>query len=276
MRQSQLGGLIIGFKSAGEIASGIAHRLYRSNFQNILMVESPTPLAVRRKVSFCEAVHDGCADVEGIRAVLCRTGEDVRAAWADGNIAVAVDPSWDLLSAMSPDVVIDAIIAKRNLGTRRDDAPLTIGLGPGFRAGEDVDIVIETNRGHNIGRLIRTGEAAPNTGIPGTIAGVDKDRVFRAPAPGTFISESSLGDIVTKGEVLGHIRVNGNGSRADVVAGTSGVIRGLIRDGFDVREGLKLGDIDPRGDISYLHTISDKARALGGSVLEAVLSRFNG
>jgi xanthine dehydrogenase accessory factor len=260
---------VIIIKGAGEQATGIACRLYRANFRRILMLETPSPLAVRRQVSFCEAVHKSCMKVEGIEAV--RIGNDLErhAVWAGGKIAVLVDPYGESLSRCKPDLFIDATLAKRNLGTSINDAPLVIALGPGFTAGTDCHIVIETNRGHDLGRLIATGMAETNTGIPGDIAGYTAERVLRATADGIFTTERQIGDLVRKGEVIGVI------DSTEVVSQLDGILRGLIRPGSAVRKGLKIGDVDPRGEASYCDTISEKARSLGGAVLEAILASYN-
>lgn len=257
--------MIIGIKGAGEIASAVAWRLYMANIQKIFMMECSRPLAVRRNVSFCEAVHNATHEVENIKAVLCRNVNEIEQCWQKKKIAVAVDPTWQLLTQLPVNVVVDAVLAKQNLGTTMDDAQLVIGLGPGFTAGQDVHMVVETNRGHDLGRIYISGSAAPNTGIPGNIGGYTEQRVLRAPAEGQFISNKAIGDRVEKGEVLGRV---GN---ADVAAHISGILRGLIRPNSNVRNGLKIGDIDPRGEQTYCNTISDKARAISGSVLEAIL-----
>ena len=256
--------LILCIKGAGEMASGIAWCLHRAGFTRIFMVEIRNPLAVRRRVSFCEAVRLGEQNVEGITAVRAVTEEEVFQAFGRGQIPVIPDPDWEFIPRLGPDVVIDALIAKRNLGTRRDEAPLVLGLGPGFTAGEDVDQVIETHRGHDLGRIIEQGKALPNTGIPGNIGGFTSERVLRAPCNGTFESLLDIGDAVEAGRPVG--RVNGS----TIIARISGVLRGQIQPGTPVKAGLKLGDIDPRGDAEFCATISDKARTLGGAVIQAV------
>ena len=252
------------------MATGVACRLHRSGFRRILMLETVFPLAVRREVSFCEAIHDGRKLVEGIEAVRIDDGTGLTNAWESEMIGLLVDPKGDTVRRVQPDILIDATIAKRNLGLAITDAPLVIALGPGFTAGKDCHIVVETNRGHNLGRLISTGAAEPNTGIPGNIGGFTKERVLRSPSNGLFTSEIKIGDQVAKGEVIGQV-----GTEA-VTASIDGILRGLIRPGSHVTAGLKIGDIDPRGDPAYCYTISEKARALGGAVLEAILSTFNG
>jgi xanthine dehydrogenase accessory factor len=261
--------LIIIIKGAGEQASGVACRLYRANFKRILMLETANPLAVRRQVSFCEAVHEGSMSVEGIKAVRVTDDVELNAAWSRGSIAVRVDPKAESLKNSGQSVFIDATLAKRNLGTSINDAPLVIALGPGFTAGSDCHLVIETNRGHDLGRIITTGMAEANTGIPGTIAGYTKERVLRAPADGLFTTRKQIGDPVKKGDIIGMV---GN---TEVTAQLDGILRGLIRPGSAVTNRLKIGDIDPRCEADYCFTISEKARALGGAVLEAILAVYN-
>ncbi|UCD59201.1 MAG: EF2563 family selenium-dependent molybdenum hydroxylase system protein [Candidatus Hydrogenedentota bacterium] len=269
MSQKRLSGLVVGLKGAGEMASGIAWRLHQANIRKIFMMEIPQPLAVRRGVSFCEALSEGQKTVEGVVAAKAEGIEGIRHAWKRRQIPVIADPEWFTIGELGPDVVVDAILAKRNLGTSIKEAPLVIGLGPGFTAGVDAHMVVETNRGHNLGRIILSGAAEPNTGVPGSIEGYASERVLRAPSGGSFRSRLSIGDLVERGEVVGD--VDGD----EVQAGVDGVIRGLIASGVQVTKGFKLGDIDPRGDPGYCHTISDKARAVGGAVLEAVLRMYN-
>lgn len=259
--------LTIAIKGAGEMASAVAWRLYQAGLRRIFMLEVPAPRAVRRRVAFCEAVHEGQQTVEGVTAVLT-DARAVAAAWQAGHIAVLVDPRWRSLAPLAPDVLVDAILAKRNLGTHLQDAPLVIGLGPGFTAGLDTHAVIETQRGHDLGRILTSGGAAPNTGRPGRIGGYDEERVLRAPADGTFEARLPIGQMVRCDETVGEV------DGRPVPARIDGVLRGLLRSGTAVEKGLKLGDIDPRGQIAYCNTISDKARAISGSVLEAVLRLY--
>lgn len=261
--------LVIAIKGAGEMATGIACRLFQANFRHIFMMETEHPLAVRRLVSFCEAVHEQYISVEGIQAIKVNSPEGIHSAWDKTLVPVLVDPEWKAVNAIQPHVVIDAIIAKKNLGTRRSEARLVIGLGPGFEAGKDVHRVIETNRGHNLGRVLLTGCPAPNTGIPGNIGGYTKERVLRAPCPGVFISSIPIGTLVKKNDIVGHV------DDQPVTTRIEGVLRGLIRDHSRVSTQLKIGDVDPRGEKAYCTTVSEKARAIGGSVLEAILSVYN-
>ena len=265
----KLNELVVAIKGAGEMASAVAWRIYMSNIRQILMLEAQSPMAVRRKVSFCEAVHDGRQLVEDVEACRADKAKEIHKAWAHGKIAVAVDPEWKLLKRFQPNVVIDAILAKKNLGTVISEAPLVIGLGPGFVAGQDVHLVIETNRGHNLGKILASGEAEPNTGIPGSIGGYTEERVLRAPCSGEFKAKYVIGDMVKKGDVVATVATDNVSAKID------GVLRGMIRSSSQVRQGLKLGDIDPRGDAGYCRTISDKARAISGSVLEAILRVYN-
>ncbi|MBU1740267.1 MAG: EF2563 family selenium-dependent molybdenum hydroxylase system protein [Proteobacteria bacterium] len=250
------------------MASAVAWRLVRSHFQ-VVMTEVPSPLAVRRRVSFCEAVHDGASRVEGLTGRLVDRPERAREVISAGEVPVLVDPELDCLGALRPDVLVEATLAKRNTGLTPDLAPLTIALGPGYDAGRDADLVIETNRGHHLGRIIDQGPAAPNTGVPGDIGGQSGKRVLRAPADGEFLTDLQLGALVRVGQEVATV-----GGRP-VTSLLDGLLRGLIRPGTRVHEGLKVGDVDPRGDVSHLDTISDKARAVAGSVLEAVLRVYN-
>ncbi len=265
----KLSELIIVIKGAGEMASGVAWRLYMANFKKILMLETANPLAVRRKVSFCEALRDRSQTVEGVNGIATGAIGEIHSVWEQGAIAVATDPQWLLLQQVRPKVVVDAILAKKNTGTGVTEAELVIGLGPGFTAGRDVHMVIETNRGHDLGRILTTGSAQANTGVPGAIAGYSAERVLRAPASGFFQTTRSIGDLVKAGEVIGTV------AGQKVTSRIGGVLRGLIRSETEVARGLKLGDVDPRGQKRFCYTISEKARAIGGAVLEAVLREFN-
>jgi xanthine dehydrogenase accessory factor len=264
------GRLIVLIRGAGEMATGVAHRLWRSHFR-VCLLEIEQPLAVRREVSFCEAVYAGEKEVEGVRAVLVSLPREIPPAWGVGKVPVLIDPDGkETRQYLKPDVVIDAILAKRNQGTRLTHAPLVIGLGPGFSAGKDVHAVIETNRGHNLGKVIWDGSAEPDTGVPGEIGGYSVERVLRTLKSGTFRPQKSIGDPVGKGEVVAVV------DDYPVVAAIDGMVRGLLREGIEVQTGTKVGDIDPRGKKELCSLISEKARAIGGGVLEAILNRFNG
>jgi len=256
-------------RGAGEMASAVACRLYMANLRRICMLDLDQPLCVRRRVSFCTALESGAAVVEGVRAVAARDWGEIEAAWETQSIAVVSTTDWAQIDSPVPDVLIDAILAKCNLGTRKDEAPLVIGLGPGFTASKDCHLVIETNRGHDLGRIIASGSAEPNTGMPGDISGHTDERVLRAPAAGVFESKRAIGDSVRRNDVIGHV------AGQPVTARLDGMLRGLIRPGTAVTAGLKLGDIDPRGKLEYCHTISDKARAIAGAVLEGVMRSCN-
>jgi len=261
--------LVVLIRGAGEMATGVAHRLYQSRLK-VCLLEIAKPLAVRRTVCFSEAIYDGEKEVEGVRAKLVATPDEISSVWTEEMIPVLVDPdARQTRDSLKPDVVVDAILAKINLGTRSDDASLVIGLGPGFAAGKDVHAVIETNRGHHLGRVILKGEAEPDTGIPGEIGGYSAERVLRTMKKGVFRSTQSIGDQVSKGTVVAVV------DDFPVMAQISGMIRGLLRDGVEVKRGTKVGDVDPRGKKEYCFTISEKARAIGGGVLEAILHQFN-
>lgn len=263
-----LANLRICIRGAGELASAVAHRLYRCNFK-VLLTEIANPQAVRRQVAFCEAVHSGSKEVEGVIAKLVSDSIEIEAAWRDGTIPLIVDPETKIKSIIRPDVIIDAIIAKRNTGIKITDAPLVIGLGIGFSAGKDVHIVIETNRGHNLGRIIFNGEAEPDTGVPGVIGGFSRERVFRAPKQGRLITSKNIGEYVKSGDIVAMV------DDYPVKVEIDGIIRGILADGTIVYKGMKTGDVDPRGKMEYCSTISDKGRTIAGGVLEAILSFFN-
>lgn len=249
------------------MATGIAHRLYRSNIPRILMTEIREPLTVRRTVAFSEAVSTGVAEVEGVQARLVTDLGELPAVWEEKKVAVIVDPGWQSVRVLKPHVVVDAILAKRNLGTTRDEAPLVIGVGPGFEAPEGVHVVIESNRGHDLGRVIYRGTAEEYTGIPGPMMGITTDRVLRAPRAGMVKHVRQIGDVVAKGDVVLYV------NEEAVVAAIDGMVRGLMRE-MRAEKGEKVGDIDPRGVRAYCFTITDKARAIGGGVLEAILHHY--
>ncbi|MEN6617192.1 MAG: selenium-dependent molybdenum cofactor biosynthesis protein YqeB [Syntrophorhabdus sp.] len=261
--------LSILIKGAGEMASGIAHRLHRAGIPRIVMLEIERPLCVRRFVSFCEAVQDGSATVEGITARRVAAIADIAATWEAGEIPVMIDPEWTSIKALSPDAIVDAVMAKRNLGTQKSEAGFVIGVGPGFTAPRDVHAVIESNRGHDLGRVIYDGCAEPYTGVPGEIKGLAKERVLRAPEDGQVRHVARLGDEVKKDELILYVNT------AEVRSPFDGILRGLIRE-INVNKNEKIGDVDPRARKEFCYTISEKARAIGGGVLEAILHEFNG
>ncbi len=256
---------------AGEMASGIAHRLFSSRFTRILMSEMRSPLTVRRLVAFSEAVHAGAMEVEGVRAELADSPGAVQAIWDRQAIAVLVDEEGAFLKTVEPDVLIDATMIKRPKGSVRERVPkagLVIGVGPGFKAPDDVDAIIESNRGHHLGRVIYAGEAEAFTRIPGDIMGKTEERVLRAPHPGMVSQVKAIGDMVKKDDVVLYV------DRTPVRAAIDGVVRGLIRP-IVVEHNEKVGDVDPSRDVSHCATISDKARSIAGGVLETIMHRFN-
>lgn len=276
--------ILIICRGGGDLATGIVHRLFRAGFP-VLVLETDSPAAIRRQVSFSEAVYDGTATVEGVTAerIASANRASVNHVLEKGRVPLLVDPEGSSIPLLKPDIVVDAIIAKKNLGTAKEMAPLVIGVGPGFTAGEDVDLVVESMRGHNLARIFTTGSALPNTGIPGNIGGFTKERVLHAEAAGYMKNIRQIGDIVEKGEEIARIyeKVTEDGtfsgSYVSVEASISGIIRGLIREGYHFQKGFKIADIDPReSELANCFTISDKARSIGGSVLEAVCGYVNG
>ena len=296
--------LLIICRGAGDLATGIIHRLHRAGHR-VIALETDYPAAIRRQVSFCEAVYDGSAAVEGVTARLVPALADaetdtetysgindtpaahivsekwdssaIEAVLEAGEVPLLIDPKGESIALLKPDVVVDAIIAKKNLGTTINMAPLVIGVGPGFTAGKDVHLVIESMRGHNLARIITDGMAQPNTGVPGNIAGFTSERVIHAPAAGYIHDVRKIGDIVQKGDEIARIYPdkesydNALSEYVPVNATITGIIRGLIREGYYFREGFKIADIDPReSELTNCFTISDKARSIAGSVLEAV------
>ena len=271
---------LIVVRGAGDLATGTIHRLKKAGFR-LLVLEAEHPAAIRRQVALSEAVYAGSARVEDVEAVRMDVDlaekknrkelleQEMEQIWKKDGVPVLVDPAGLSIAALRPAVVVDAILAKKNLGTTKEMAPLVIALGPGFTAGEDVDVVIETKRGHNLGRVIRSGSAVPNTGIPGIIGGYGKERVMHAQAEGILRNVASIGDIVEARAVIAEIETE-NGT-VPVEASLSGLLRGLIRDGYPVTKGFKIADIDPRKEeLQNGFTISDKARCIAGSVLEVI------
>lgn len=258
---------VIVVRGGGDIASGVIHRLYRCGYQ-VLILESRKPSAIRRMVSFCEAVYDGEAFVEGVLSHRAETLSECEKIWKAGEIPLLIDEEAVCVDQICPAAVVDAILAKRNLGTRMDMAAVTIGLGPGFEAGYDVHFVVETMRGHDLGRIIEEGYALPNTGIPGMVGGVSKERVIHSPASGVFCGKVKIADFVEQGQVIAAV------GEVPVKASITGVLRGMIRDGYEVFQGMKIADIDPRKEQKQnCYSISDKARCIAGSVVEILLSQ---
>lgn len=255
--------MLVLIRGAGDLASGIALRLYRSGLQ-VVMTDLPQPTAIRRTVSFSQAIVCGETTVEDVTARLA-TVDTVPAILKAGEIPVLADPACRCRRILKPDVLVDAILAKRNLGTTIHDAPAVIGVGPGFTAGEDCHAVVETMRGHYLGRVIRQGGAIPNTNIPGLIGGYAGERVLRAPADGIFRQRLDIGARVQAGDVAGYV------GEEPMVCTIDGILRGILPDGTPVRKGMKSGDVDPRCEPDHCRCASDKALAVGGGVLEAIL-----
>ena len=258
-------------RGGGDLASGTIYKLKKSGFP-ILVLEVANPSAIRRNVAFSEAVYQGTQTVEDMTCYLAESLDQARQFLSEGKLAVLVDPTGESIPRLKPLAVVDAILAKKNLGTNRKMAPITVALGPGFTAGEDVDAVIETKRGHDLGRVLWKGNAVPNTGIPGIIGGYGKERVIHCPAEGILRNVKKITDTVSKGEVIALVETRTG--TVPVEATLDGILRGLIRDGYPVRIGFKMADIDPRAEeMGNCFTISDKARCIAGGVLEAVLQR---
>lgn len=252
-------------RGGGDIASGIIQKFHRSGFK-VLVLEVEKPSFIRRTVCYGEAVYEKEIFLEESKAILASGIDEINKIIEGGDIAIAIDPYGDLIKKLKPLAVIDAILAKKNLGTTISMAPITIGLGPGFNAGKDVDIVIETMRGHNLGRLIFSEYAKDNTGTPGIIKGYGRERVIYSDVPGIIKNKKKIGDIVEKDEIIAFI------GDIPVRSPLTGILRGLIREGYNVTKGFKIGDVDPRKDEQQnCYTISDKSRNIGGSALEAVL-----
>ena len=260
--------MLVLIRGAGDIATGIALRLYRSGIR-VVMTDLPRPTAIRRTVCFSQAIVLGETTVEGVRAVRADAASQALERLAEGAVPVLPDPALTCLTSLRPDALVDAILAKKNLGTHITDAPVVVGVGPGFTAGTDCHAVVETMRGHTLGRVIYDGAALPNTNIPGLIGGYAGERVLRAPADGVFHQILNIGDEVKAGDIAGE--VDGQPMRCTI----GGVLRGLLADGTPVHKGMKSGDVDPRCRPEYCATASDKALAVGGGVLEAIL-HFSG
>jgi xanthine dehydrogenase accessory factor len=255
---------VVAVKGCGDLGTGVVYRLQRAGLR-VIATELACPVVIRRKVALATAVYEGVVDIEGVIGRRIEEDREIGLCWQDGEIPVLVDPEAAVVSRLHPVVIVDAIMAKRNLGTTITDAPIVIALGPGFEAGRDVHAVIETQRGHFLGRVIYKGAAAPSSGVPGSTKGVTEKRVLRAPTAGRFQGVCQIGERVRAGQVVA--QVNDELVRAEI----DGVVRGLLADGLQVRAGLKVGDVDPRGVVEYCFHISDKALAVGGGVLEAVL-----
>lgn len=254
-------------RGAGDLASGIALRLFHAKME-VIMTDLPRPTAIRRTVCFSQAILFGTMAVEDVTAAFAETPEAAVSILKEKKIPVLADPEAACIAVLRPDAVVDAILAKRNLGTKITDAPCVIGVGPGFTAGIDCHACVETMRGHTLGRVITVGSPIPNTNIPGLIGGFAGERVLRAPADGIFRQRLEIGDMVEQNEIAGYVGTEP--MRCQI----SGVLRGLLADGTPVHRGMKAGDVDPRGEVSYCQLVSDKALAIGGGVLEAIL-RFS-
>ena len=260
--------ILVIIRGGGDLATGVAVRLFWAGFP-VMILEIERPTVIRLPVSFARAIYEGKVIVEGVEAVVIPSWEKAEDIIKKGKIPVLIDSKGNCIEKLSPTVIVDAILAKRNLGTRIDQAPLVIALGPGFTAGEDVDVVIETKRGHNLGKVYYQGQALPDTGVPGEVGGESKRRLLRAPAEGKIVPLHQIGDLVKAGEIIAEVE------RVPLKAEISGVLRGLIYSQSWVVRVMKVGDIDPRGVREYCFNVSDKARSIGGAVLEAICAYMN-
>jgi len=252
-------------KGAGDLGTGVAYRLWKCGFR-VLCTDLEKPLVIRRTVAFASALYDGCITVEGVQCERVFYADEAIYLWQRGTLAVVADPVGRVVESLQPEIVVDSIMAKRNTGTTILDAPCVVALGPGFTAGRDCHAVIETQRGHDLGRVIWVGSASPNTGVPGKVGGEDARRVVRAPCDGPFYGRRAIGDMVKEGDMIAQV------GDVPIHATLSGVLRGLLHDDVQVKAGLKIADIDPRGEPHYCFSISDKALAVAGGVLEAVFT----
>ena len=261
--------ILVAVKGAGDLATGVMHRLARAGFA-VMAIELPNPTVVRRTVAFAEAIALGQVMVEGVTAQRADSLAEIHAAIAIGRIPIVVDPNGKLLKRMALTVLVEATLSKYNSGVTMHDAPIVIALGPGYEAGVDAHAVIETNRGHNLGRVYLSGCAEPNTGVPGAIGGYTIERLLRAPCAGALYGTRQIGDMVQADETVALVKT-AEGASVPVASAITGILRGLVRDGLPVYEGMKVGDVDPRAAREHCFTISDKSRAIGGGVLEAIL-----
>jgi len=257
--------ILVVIKGAGDLASGVAYRLKRAGFP-LVMTELATPLMVRRTVCYGDAVYEGEITVEGITARRVDSKAEARRLAPSEILPILVAPEPAVAANFKPQVLVDAIMAKTNTGTSIGDAPLVVALGPGFSAGRDCHAVIETNRGHWLGRVIDKGQPQPDTKTPGSMKGRTGDRVLRAPAKGRVAAVASIGDRIKEGQLIATVAGH------EVRAPFDGVLRGLIHPRVKVSPGFKIGDLDPRGEVRHCYTISDKSLAVGGGVLEAILA----
>ena len=264
--------VLVAVKGAGDLATGVIHRLKRAGFA-VMATELPHPTVLRRTIAFAEAIALGQMTVEGITAQYAHSIEDVQVVLANGFVPILTDPDGIAFKELQPYVLVEATLSKYNSGITVNDAPIVIALGPGYKAGIDAHAVIETNRGHNLGRVYLEGNAEPNTGVPGTIGGYAGERLLRAPCAGRLYGMRQIGDQVQVGEVVAVVQSDKN--TVSITATIAGILRGLVHDDLVVSTGMKVGDVDPRAILEHCFTISDKSRAIGGGVLEAILYFMN-
>jgi xanthine dehydrogenase accessory factor len=264
--------VLVAVKGAGDLATGVIHRLKRAGFA-VMATELAHPTVLRRTIAFAEAIALGQMTVEDITAQHAHSIDDIRIILENSFVPILIDPGGIAFKHMPPDVLIEATLSKYNTGITVNDAPIVIALGPGYEAGIDAHAVIETNRGHNLGRVYLEGYAEPNTGVPGTIGGYAGERLLRAPCAGRLYGVHQIGDQIREGDVVAVVK--SGEVTAPVTAAIPGILRGLVRDELVVSTGMKVGDIDPRAIREHCFTISDKSRAIAGGVLEAILYFMN-
>ena len=252
-------------KGAGDLGTGAAYRLWRAGFR-VLCIDLPQPLVIRRSVAFASAIYDARITVDGAQVERIMFVDEAVYTWQRNSIPMLADATGRALDVLHPAIFVDAVMAKHNTGTHMTDAPLVVALGPGFTVGTDCHAVVETQRGHNLGRVLYNGSASADTGVPGNIGGVDAQRVVRAPCAGQMYGRKAIGDMLKAGEIIAQI------DNTIIYAPIDGVLRGMLHDGVSVHAGMKIADVDPRGEVSYCYSISDKALAIGGGVLEAVFA----
>jgi len=263
-----LANLVVLIRGGGEVASGVAHKLARARFR-VCLTETSQPLAVSRGVAFCEAIYDGKKEVEGIISKRVESANQITSVWRQNQLPIIVDPDALVKDRIKPAVLVDALMAKQNLGTKISDALLVIGLGPGFKAKEDVHVVVETNNSERMGLVITDGEAEANTRIPIVVGGLTSERVLHSPSDGQFATDKDIGDMVAAGDIVASVAAQ------PLKTEIGGVVRALLRNGTVVEKGAKLGEVDPSGDKEACYTIRPRMRAIAGGVLEAILMRFN-
>ena len=266
-------------RGAGDIASGVIWNLAYAGFK-VVCIDVEKPSCIRTEVAFSSAIYEGVKTLGNVTCVYIKDEKDIEKVWNDGNVALLIDSEAKILEGFNFDVVVDAILAKKNLGTKIDMANLVIGVGPGFTVNRDCHFAIETMRGHNLSKIYEIGSPIPDTGTPGLVAAHGADRVMHSPCEGIFHNVHKIGDEVKQDEVLTRIEEIENGKPTGkfimLTASINGLLRGILRDGFHAKKGMKVADIDPRlSEYDNCFTISDKARSIGAAVVTTILHAYN-